>query len=485
MVLPGQRLRTRERSGLRVASGRGGGEMPWSCPAGRPGAAVQAAPDGPSLPCPLSRRRGARAPCLGCLSARMPAAPCTVIIWGMTALPPCASFKGGNSVATTAASIASEGGQPSLADMERRKGAPVAEEAEGGTADVPALALYGILQHRYGRYDDALVACSAAVRACPGYPPAHAGRARALVSLGRPGEALDAFCDAIACDPECAPAYADYALMVTRLGCYEDAVAAYREAIRLAPDSGDVHAGHAFALAGAGRLEDALAACEKATALDPKSGGARAARGRVLAGMGRPEEALSAFDQALGLDGRSASAHAGRGMVLESLGRHAEALSAYERALRLDGGSASAHAGRGMVLESLGRHAEALSAYERAVGIDEHHGLAGAGMDRIERRGSSGSPGEARCAGTDLAMDPDHGSARGYIEYCMSHAPRGDEGQILREGGPRSPPMTAEEAADIKESASSNEAVVMDGSKFVDMVRRWTGTAERAGCGGP
>ena len=188
-------------------------------------------------------------------------------------------------------------------------------------------------------------------------------------------------------------------------------------------------------------------------------------------------------------------------MALESLGRHAEALSAYDRALGLDEGSASAHAGRGMALESLGRHAEALSAYERAAGIDEHHGLAREGMDRIARRGSDGAPdgagrpgpreraeracaaGGQRRAGADLAMDPDHGSARGYVEYCMSHAPRYDGGTILRAGGPRSPPMTAEEAADIRESASSNEAVVMEGTEFVDMIRGWTGAARRAGCG--
>ena len=343
-------------------------------------------------------------------------------------------------------------------------GAPGPEGARGGIKDAAMLAIYGILQHRYGRHGDALEACGAAVRARPGYPPAHAGRARALAGLGRPGEALDAFCDAIACDPECAPAYADYALMVTRLGCHEDAVSAYEEAIRLAPDSGDVHAGHAFALAGAGRLEDALATCKRAVRLDPESAMAHAARGRVMAGMGRAGEALSAF----------------------------------ERAVRLDGGSASAHAGRGMALESLGRHAEALSAYERAIGIDEYHELGTAGRNRTRQRASpdgqarageseaargSGRAAGARSAGIERAMDPGHGSARGYIEYYMSHAPR-DDGCIPRRGGPRSPPLTAEEMADMRESASSSEAVVMDGSEFVDMIKREAGTAERAGCGG-
>lgn len=93
-------------------------------------------------------------------------------------------------------------------------------EIGSGIADVAILTMHGILQHKYGRHDEALAACNAAVRACPDYPPAHAGRGRVLAGLGRPDEALDAFCDAIACDPECAPAHADYALAVTRLGCY-------------------------------------------------------------------------------------------------------------------------------------------------------------------------------------------------------------------------------------------------------------------------
>ena len=397
-------------------------------------------------------------------------------------------------MATQATTIASGGRHVAPVCRECGKKTTVPEE-NGSIADVAMRTMYGILQHRYGRNDDALESCSAAVRAFPRYPPAHAGRALALAGLGRPDEAVDAFCDAIACDPECAPAHADYALMVTRLGCYEDAVAAYGDAIRLAPDSGDVYAGYAFALAGAGRLEDALAACKRAALLDPKSAHPHAARGRVMAGMGRFSEALSAFDQAVRLDEGSASAHAGRGLALESLGRHAEALSAYDRAVRLDEGSASAHAGRGLALESLGRHAEALSAYGRAIGIDEYHDLAREGIGRAERRAPHGAPDgingpgsrgrqenhsngpkpgglPGRCAASiGRAMDPDHGSTRGYIQYCLSHAPRDDDRNTLREGSPRSPPLTAEEKADMMESASSNEAVTMDGTEFMDMIR--------------
>ena len=404
--------------------------------------------------------------------------------------------------------IVSDRTTPAPAEREGGGEAGAARKEHGrGIADMAILTIYGILQHQYGRHDDALESCSAVARACPGYPPAHAGRARALVGLGRPDEALHAFCDAIACDPGCAPAHADYALAVTRMGCYEDAVAAYGEAIRLAPDRGDVHAGHAFALAGAGRLGDALAACEKAVRLEPESALAYAAHGRVLVGMGRPSDALSAFDRAAGLDAGSASAHAGRGLALESLGRHAEALSAYGRAVRLDPASASAHAGRGLALESLGRHAEALSAYGRAIDIDRYHELALAGRDRTGRRcargkpsgagqqgleGSKGRAGDqvpgfappgrrsACAAGIDRAMDPDQASARGYMEYCLSHAPRAGG----RTGSPRQTPLTKEEADSISESASGSKIVEMDGSEFVDMIRGWAGTAERSRCDG-
>ena len=200
-------------------------------------------------------------------------------------------------------------------------------------------------------------------------------------------------------------------------------------------------------------------------------------------------------------------------MALESLGRHAEALSAYGRAVRLDGGSASAHAGRGMALESLGRHAEALSAYGRAIGIDEYHDLARECIDRAERRaphdaadgiggpdsrgrqedhangpeprnGLQGRSPPGRCAASiGRAMDPDHGSTRGYIKYCLAHAPRDDDRHALHGGGPRSPPLTAEERADIMESASSNEVVTMNGSEFMDMIRKSAGIAQRKGCG--
>ena len=204
--------------------------------------------------------------------------------------------------------------------------------------------------------------------------------------------------------------------------------------------------------------------------------------------------------------------------MLESLGRHADALSAYGRAARLDPGSASAHAGRGLVLESLGRHADALSAYGRAIGIDRHHELARAGRDRTRRRcarggeGDSGSGSSGPCHGPRLeegaapasragdqytspgrrsacaaaaafgrAIDPGHASARGYIEYCLSHAPRA--GGSAPAVSLRPAPLTEEEAADLGESASCCEVVEMEGSEFVDTLRAWAGTAERAGRG--
>lgn len=338
------------------------------------------------------------------------------------------------------------GGLHEPAGRESGRDAPAQAAAMDRIADAELLAVRGIVQHRYGRHGCALESCSEAARVHPGYPPAHAGRARALAGLGRPDEAIQAFCDAIACDPEFAAAHADYALTATRLGCYEDAVAAYGEAIRLAPDSGDVHAGRAFALAGAGRLDDAMAACERAVRLDPESAMPHAARGRVLAGAGSTSKALAAF----------------------------------ERAARLDPGSASAHAGRGLALEALGRADEALAAYERAIGIDEYHELAKAGRSRLTGRPAGGTepaggprgPRRRRARGAIAcrAMDPDHVSARSYIEYCLSYAPCGGPGRALNAGTGRSPPLTSKEMSDVRESASSDRVVAMEGSELVGMI---------------
>ena len=381
----------------------------------------------------------------------------------------------------------------------------------GSIADASLLTMYGIAHHWYGRHAAALEMCNEAARAYPEYPPAHAGRARALAGLGRPNEALQAFSDAIACDPKFAPAHADYALTLARLGCHEDAVHAYKEAIRLAPDSVDVHVGHAFALAGAERFNDAKEAYEKAVQLGSGSALPNVARGRVMAGTGRYSEALTSFERAVEIDPESASAHAGRGLALAALGLPGEALSAYETASRLDPGSASAHAGRGLVLEILGLHGEALSAYEKAVGIDEYHELARAGSIRTGRDWTGGSPGgslrrgspgwDAHVAGprptrgqpgrhsacsmiAACAMDPDPVPAHRYIEYCLLHAPRGGGGRRAPGAAElRSPPLTAEELSDITDPAPDDEAAAMPGLEFVDMIRRKAGIADGAGCG--
>ena len=397
---------------------------------------------------------------------------------------------------------ASAGTMSALAEGEDGAVALAQAESEGGIVNAAILTVKGIVQHVYGRHDEAIKSCNAAAQDCPEYPPAHAVRARALASLGRPDDALQAFSSAIACDAKFAPAYADYALMVTRRGCYEDAVFVYDDVTRLAPDSGDVHAGRAFALAGAERLDDAWAACERAVRLDPGSCMAHVARGMVMGCAKRPAAALAAFDRAIQIDPGSASAHAGRGFALATLGHRARALSAYERSAQLDSGSASAHAGRGLVLEALGRRAEALSAYECAVGIDEHHVTAMDGRRRTGRReapsdapdpglpgqGSHGVQGSARAppeihvefsAIAYRAMDPGYAPASRYIEHCLSYAPRDGGRFVPHPGWRRSPPLTAKEISDIKEAAASTEVVTMLGSAYVDMIRK---EAEIADC---
>ena len=67
-------------------------------------------------------------------------------------------------------------------------------------------------------------------------------------------------------------------------------------------------------------------------------------------------------------------------------------------------------------------------------------------------------------------MDPDHVSARSYIEYCLSYAPCGGPGRALHAGTGRSPPLTAKEMSDIRESASSDRVVSMEGSEFVGAI---------------
>ena len=398
---------------------------------------------------------------------------------------------------------ASVGTMSALVEKDGSAVAPAQAESEGGIANATILTVNGIVQHMYGRHDEAVKSCDAAVQDYPEYPPAHAVRARALASLGRPDDALQAFSSAIACDTKFAPAYADYAVMVTRRGCYEDAVQVYDDVTRLAPDSGDVHAGHAFALAGAERLDDAWTACERAVQLDPGSCMAHVARGLVLWCTKRPGDALAAFERAARLGPRSASAHAGRGFALAALGRRADARSAYERAVQLDPGSASAHAGRGLVLEALGRRADARSAYERAFGIDEYHVLAIDGRSRTERGGAPsdthgpgssrrenfvGDPGsdhaesrrhDAHFAIACRAIDPDFTPARHYVEYCLSNAMRDDRRHAPHVDWERLAPLTADEISDIKESESSN-VVNVGGSEFVDMIKREAEIAEVA-----
>jgi tetratricopeptide (TPR) repeat protein/tRNA A-37 threonylcarbamoyl transferase component Bud32 len=156
------------------------------------------------------------------------------------------------------------------------------------------------LLHRSGRFDEAVAACEAALKADPDHAEALRLRAEALLELGRFGEVIRA------CDGP----------------------------LTGGRPSAELHLARGLARAGRGDLAGAIDDYTRALALKPGRPAPHAHRGWAYALSDAPALALHDFDEAIRLDPTDPDTYNGRGYALALLGRHREAAADVEEALR-------------------------------------------------------------------------------------------------------------------------------------------------------
>jgi tetratricopeptide (TPR) repeat protein len=213
----------------------------------------------------------------------------------------------------------------------------------------------------------ALEAFQRAARLDPRHAAAHAGAARAYVSLGFNGEisqpearafALAEANAALTIDESLADAHA----AVADLKFYYDwdwtgAEKEYRRAIELNPSFTYAKRQYASYLAAAGRLDSAVTEASEAARLDPLSAEAALANGLTLYYKRNYSEARDEIRRAIQLEPNHASAWIVLGRVSEAEGRIAEAVDYLEQAHRLTGNPGPALRSHILYLQALsGRH---------------------------------------------------------------------------------------------------------------------------------
>lgn len=194
----------------------------------------------------------------------------------------------------------------------------------------------GITYDKLGRYGEAVVHLTEALRLNPGYIEAHNNLAVTYYKTGRYDEALLELHEALRFNPEYAEAHGNLGNIYAGEGRYDEAIKELKEAVRLNPNHAVAHnnLGNIYALQN--RSMEAIEEFREALRLNPDYAIARSNLGNIYAGMGRYEEALNEFHEALRIDPEFIEAYHGMGSVYYSLGSYEKSANAWVRAVYFD-----------------------------------------------------------------------------------------------------------------------------------------------------
>ena len=247
-------------------------------------------------------------------------------------------------------------------------------------ADVEAYQLYLLGRYHLVRLTDdgfsrALHYFEQAVARDPAYAQAHAGMAKAYVSLSGfnawpPSEgfpkARQAAETALRLDEGLADAHAALAdAIFLHEWNWGAAEREYRRALELNPGDADAHMAYGFYLGAMGRHDDAIKESTRAVELDPLSPTLIAGLGGVLHVARRHEEAGVQFRRALAMDPNFGYGHWGLGRALLEQRRYGPAAEAFRRSIPLSGDSPDETAELARTYALAGKRSEALALIAR------------------------------------------------------------------------------------------------------------------------
>lgn len=149
-----------------------------------------------------------------------------------------------------------------------------------------------------GRFHEAVLRFTEAIRLKPDCPDAYAGRARAYSALGRNGEAVEDYDEAISLQPRVAQFYLLRASVRDAIGEPAAALTDLNEALRLDPCSADAYCQRAGLVIRSGDLLSAIEDCTEAIRLRPDDAAAYRWRAQAYAGLSRMAESRQDREEA-------------------------------------------------------------------------------------------------------------------------------------------------------------------------------------------
>jgi tetratricopeptide (TPR) repeat protein len=165
---------------------------------------------------------------------------------------------------------------------------------------------------------------------------AHISLGAVLREQGRFSEAFIHFSEAIRLNPGSAEAHREMGFLQAKQGKFDEAVASFTEAVRLKPDFAETQSALGMALSRQGKVIEAIEHLSEAVRLQPDSADLRCDLGSLLVRQGRIEEAIASFSAALRLKPDYELAHINLGAALVNAGRVEEAIHEFMEVLQIN-----------------------------------------------------------------------------------------------------------------------------------------------------
>ena len=191
-----------------------------------------------------------------------------------------------------------------LTDAERICALVLEEEPE----HAGAWHLFGIIQSRGGKLEEAKTHFENATRCAPENATYHYSLGLAWQSLGEYGQAASSYRDALARDGMLHAARNNLGILLKEQGLLEESLECFRELVRQLPNSSSGLYNLGNLLHDAGKADDAIVHYQRAISVDPDNAAAFENLGRALASRGRLEEARNLWARWLERDPTNAVA---------------------------------------------------------------------------------------------------------------------------------------------------------------------------------
>jgi tetratricopeptide (TPR) repeat protein len=245
--------------------------------------------------------------------------------------------------------------------------APSPEQGSGSVEDLLAQAVDYVAK---GRADEAIAACTAALRLDPKLARAYVIRCEAYDLKRDFKQAMRDVTEALRLDPKNPAAYVNRGMLRQEyLSDHQGGVEDSSEAIRLDPKRVVAYSNRGIAYADLGQWNKALADHNQAIALDPNYAAAYSNRAYVKHNQKQYADALRDSDTAIRLNPNVSHFYFVRGNTYQDTNRHPQAIADYDRAVKLDPTHTMAYGNRGNSLAALNRHQQGLASLSEAIRI--------------------------------------------------------------------------------------------------------------------